>query len=102
MLDYYKLPHRTPPQQRRHCATATMDQCSPPPLTPKMCWPYTRGGGAGTVLVLCNYSGNPQTFSMEGHGASAKTLTANYDAGAGIKLNVVTLPAYGAFVGEVQ
>jgi alpha-glucosidase len=63
---------------------------------------FTRTDGASTVLVLCNYSGNPQTFSMEGHGASAKTLTANYDAGAGIKLNVVTLPAYGAFVGEVQ
>jgi glycosidase len=59
------------------------------------------------VLVLLNFSGQPQTITFEDKsaakiGAAAHTLAANYEAGKKLELKSVTLPAYGAYVGEVK
>jgi alpha-glucosidase len=59
------------------------------------------------VLVLLNFTGQPQTITFEDKsaakiGATARTLAANYDAGKKLELKSVTLPAYGSFVGAVK
>jgi alpha-glucosidase len=59
------------------------------------------------VLVLLNFTGTPQTITFEDKsaarvGATAHTLTSNYDAGKKLELKSITLPPYGAYVGEVK
>jgi len=66
----------------------------------------TKDGKA--VLVSLNFTASPQTvnISPDGKGVSGKhaqTILASYDnAGQSIDLSNISLPAYGAYVGEVQ
>ncbi len=62
---------------------------------------------SGDVLVLLNFTGVPQTITFEDKsaariGATARTLASNYEAAKKLELKSVTLPAYGAYVGEVK
>ena len=66
---------------------------------------YTRSANGATILVLNNFSGTPQNVSLGAlAGKKVRPLKANFAATsksvtAGATL---TLPAYGAFVGELN
>jgi alpha-glucosidase len=64
---------------------------------------YSRGEGAGKMVVLCNFSGGPQTVSITGmDGKQAHIVAASFDAPKSVKASGVSLPAYGAIVAKVE
>jgi alpha-glucosidase len=66
---------------------------------------YTRNVGDRQIIVITNFSGTNQEVSMgELTAKRVKTLKANFapEIVGGIFKSTLTLPAYGAFVGEIH
>jgi glycosidase len=100
MLNRYKLLIQL---RRNNAALRDGDQTMLATSDDKDVLAYTRGGGAGKVLVLCNFSGSEQTVSVKSLvAASAGVLAANYSAGTSVTLSSVSLPGYGAVVAELK
>jgi alpha-glucosidase len=66
---------------------------------------YTRSVGDKQVVVITNFSGTAQQANMGTLAArKVRVLQANFTPGMadGVFKNTLTLPAYGAFVGEID
>jgi alpha-glucosidase len=66
---------------------------------------YTRTAGAKQIIVITNFSGTAQEVNMGTLAAKkVRTLQANFTPGFadGWFKSTLTLPAYGAFVGEID
>jgi alpha-glucosidase len=66
---------------------------------------YTRNAGAKQIIVITNFSGTAQEVNMGTLEAKkVRTLQANFtpEIAGGIFKSTLTLPAYGAFVGEID
>lgn len=64
---------------------------------------FTRTSPQGTVLVVLNYSDKAQTADYSQSGKEARTLLSTFSKSDGAqKLNALTVPAFGVFIGQVQ
>ena len=66
---------------------------------------YTRNAGAKRIIVITNFSGAAQEVNVGTlEGKKVRTLQANFtpNIGGGRMKSTLTLPAYGAFVGEID
>jgi len=66
---------------------------------------YTRIAGAKQIIVITNFSGTVQEVNMGTLAAKKmRTLQANFtpEIARGVFKSTLTLPAYGAFVGEID
>ena len=100
MLDYYK---KLIALRRESPAILNGEQKMLNTSDDKHVLAYSRGEGAGKVIVLCNFSGDAQTVSITGmDGKSAHVVAASFDAPKSVKGSSVALPAYGAVVAKAE
>ena len=59
-------------------------------------------GEKETVVVACNFTADPQTIDLSGHGKQGKTLVKSPGMSDPVSLEKVELGPFGVYVGEVQ